>query len=100
MKPFFLPISCKYDEVTRKAPDFGGYYDWKCPNRSEARYICENLLKRGKHDEMLGKYWLYDDEYVWFYTMYSGSYRTYDIREYYNKNDTCKICLVRKFKDE
>lgn len=94
----FLPISCKCDEVDKKAPDFGGQYDWKCPNSSEARYIYENLVDREKHDEILGKYWLYEDGYVWFYTDYL--FRSYDIRKSYNKNDTYRICLVRKFKDE
>ena len=75
-----------------------GYYDWKFPNVTEARYICENLLTRKKHDEILGDYWLYEyRKSVKFYAEYGRDYRIYD---YNTENDKCRICLVRKFADE
>lgn len=75
-----------------------GYYDWKFPNVTEARYICENLLTRKKHDEILGVYWLYEyKKSVKFYGEYGRYYRIYDNN---TENDECRICLVRKFADE
>ena len=76
-----------------------GYYDWKFPNVTEARYICENLLTRNKHDEILGVYWLYEyRKSVKFYEEFGSYYRK--IYDYNTENDKCRICLVRKFADE
>ena len=76
-----------------------GYYDWKFPNVTEARYICENLLTRKKHDEILGVYWLYEyRKSVKFYEEFGRYYRK--IYDYNTENDKCRICLVRKFADE
>ena len=76
-----------------------GYSDWKFPTIAEAGYIYKNLVERKKHDEILGWYWLYE------YGKSVEYYEKYDLRFYhidysYNKDDECRMCLVRKFKDE
>ena len=94
----FLTERYVLSDASKRHFNFGGYYDWKFPNVTEARYIYENLLKRRKHDEILGDYWLYEyRKSVKFYEDYGRYYRIYD---YNTENDKCRICLVRKFADE